>query len=149
MDRQLPPYLKVLALSSALLLSTALTGCGEAEAIADAEEKPDVIAIPVEVAELVNGDISSNYATTAVLEAKDEAFVVPRSQGIINEVFVEEGDYVEKGQILANLDPERYELNVQKATADLTGIEKELTKIGKVYKAVSYTHLTLPTIYSV
>ena len=134
MERQLPSYLKILTLSSVLVLSAALTGCGEAEATADADEKPEAIAIPVEVANLVNGDISSNYATTAVLEAKDEAFVVPRAQGIIDEVFVEEGDYVEKGQILARLDPERYELSVQKATADLTGIEKELAKIDKVYK---------------
>ncbi len=134
MERQLPSYLKILTLSSALMLGATLTGCGEAEATADTEEKPEVVAIPVEVANLTNGDISSNYSTTAVLEAKDEAFVVPRAQGIIDEVFVEEGDYVEKGQVLARLDPERYELSVQKATADLTGIEKELAKIDKVYK---------------
>jgi RND family efflux transporter MFP subunit len=134
MERQLPSYIKILTLSSALMLGATLTGCGEAEATADSEKKPEVIAIPVEVAELINGNISSNYSTTAVLEAKDEAFVVPRAQGIINEVLVEEGDYVEKGQVLASLDPERYELSVQKATADLTGIEKELAKIDKVYK---------------
>jgi membrane fusion protein (multidrug efflux system) len=68
-----------------------------------------------------------------VLEAKEEAFVVGRASGIIEQIMVEEGDYVEKGQILAKLEPERYELNLRRAQADMTGIEKELAKINKVY----------------
>ncbi|XOV77614.1 MAG: efflux RND transporter periplasmic adaptor subunit [Aestuariibacter sp.] len=117
-----------IAASSALL-----TGCGEAEATNSAEQEEEVISIPVEVAALLNGDISSNYETTAVLEAKEEAFVVARASGIIEEIFVEEGDYVEKGQALAKLETERYILNLQKAKANLKGIQQELDKIDKVY----------------
>jgi membrane fusion protein (multidrug efflux system) len=68
-----------------------------------------------------------------VLEAKEEAFVVSRASGIIEYIMVEEGDYVEKGQILAKLEPERYQLNLRRAEADMQGIEKELAKINKVY----------------
>jgi len=59
--------------------------------------------------------------------------VVARASGIIEEIFVEEGDYVEKGQVLAQLDKRRYELNLSKALADLAGIESELEKVNKVY----------------
>ena len=56
-----------------------------------------------------------------------------RASGIIEQILVEEGDYVEKGQVLARLEPKRYQLSLQRAKADLLGIEKELNKINKVY----------------
>ncbi|WP_438865401.1 efflux RND transporter periplasmic adaptor subunit [Neptunicella sp.] len=126
--------LKPIMLCAFLASSTLLSGCGEAEATSSTEQKNDVIAIPVEVATLQQGAISSNYATTAVLEAKEEAFVVARASGIIHEIMVEEGDYVEKGQVLAKLETERYRLNLLKAQANLVGIEKELSKIKDVYQ---------------
>lgn len=124
----------------AAILSTVvlLNGCGQAGAsktegeIAEQKEEK-VLPIPVEVSMVTTGSISSNYTTTAVLEAKEEAFVVGRASGIIEQIMVEEGDYVEKGQVLAKLEPERYELNLRRAQADMTGIEKELAKINKVY----------------
>ncbi len=130
---QMTNFKRLLLASSILAASTMLTGCGEAEATNDVEEAEEIISIPVEVANLMTGDISSNYETTAVLEAKEEAFVVARASGIIEEIFVEEGDYVEKGQALAQLERERYILNLQRAKADLTGIQKELDKIDKVF----------------
>lgn len=116
-----------------LFTSATLTGCGDAEATNGDKEEKKVIAVPVEVANMQSGDISSNYATTAVLEAKEEAFVVARASGIIEHIYVEEGDYVEKGQVLAQLEPQRYKLSLNRAKADLRGIEKELAKIDKVY----------------
>lgn len=125
---------KLILLAATLSLCSVLTGCGSAEATDDTvQEKETVIAVPVEVANLHSGSISSNYATTAVLEAKEEAFVVARASGIIEVIYVEEGDYVEKGQTLAQLEPERYRLSLNRAKADLVGIEKELNKINKVY----------------
>jgi len=126
---------KATALVAILGLTSTLAACGGAEANGEQEDKKEaaVIPIPVEIANLKNGDISSNYSTTAVLEAKEEAFVVARASGIIEQIFVEEGDYVEKGQKLAQLEPERYQLNLTRASADLQGVEKELNKINKVY----------------
>lgn len=131
-----PSIRKYLPFIGILLASSMLGGCGEAEAIKDAQSEqinPKVLPIPVEVALSKTGRISSNYITTAVLEAKEEAFVVARASGIIEQIMVEEGDYVEKGQVLATLEPERYQLNLQRAQADMQGIEKELARINKVY----------------
>ncbi|MDN4503414.1 efflux RND transporter periplasmic adaptor subunit [Alteromonadaceae bacterium BrNp21-10] len=122
-----------LLISLSIASTTLLSGCG-AEATNNTETKAEVIAIPVETAALRMGSISSNYATTAVLEAKEEAFVVARASGIIHEIMVEEGDYVEKDQILAKLETERYRLNLIRAQANLTGVEKELNKIKDMYK---------------
>jgi membrane fusion protein (multidrug efflux system) len=122
--------LTVLTLLSA---STLLAGCGGADATSKESNEELVISVPVEAGALHIGDISSNYTTTAVLEAKEEAYVVARASGIIEHIYVEEGDYVKKGQVLAQLEPERYRLNLARAKADLVGIEKELAKIDKVY----------------
>ncbi|MDT0581150.1 MULTISPECIES: efflux RND transporter periplasmic adaptor subunit [Alteromonadaceae] len=130
--------LQLLLCSSILALTVSLSACGQAAANKDSEQAGDVveekiIPIPVEVDSVAVGSISSNYQTTAVLEAKEEAFVVGRASGIIEEIMVEEGDYVEKGQVLAKLEPTRYELALKRAEADMQGIEKELAKINKVY----------------
>ena len=128
--------LKFMPFVGLLLMATMLGGCGSAEAGKDdelAKEAVKVIPVPVEVESTTIGSISSNYSTTAVLEAKEEAFVVARASGIIEQIMVEEGDYVEKGQVLAKLEPERYQLNLRRAEADMQGIEKELAKINKVY----------------
>lgn len=122
--------LAAIACASALTMSA----CGNVEATdTAATEDTQVIKIPVETASVMIGDIDSTYNTTAILEATDEAFVVARASGIIEEILVEEGDYVEKGQVLAHLDRKRYELALSKARADLRGIKQELDKINKVY----------------
>ncbi|MBU3002693.1 efflux RND transporter periplasmic adaptor subunit [Paraglaciecola arctica] len=125
--------LKLLSILPILLTVSLLSSCGQAESQGENIQEELVISVPVEISELSIGHISSNYATTAILEAKEEAFVVPRASGIIEHIYVEEGDYVEKGQILAQIEPRRYHLNLDRAKADLVGVEKELSKINKVY----------------
>ncbi len=116
--------------------SVFLSGCQDAGAINNAAttEEQELIAIPVETAGLTTGAISQNYATTAVLEAKEEAFVVARASGIVEQINVEEGDYVEQGQELAKLETERYRLNLKRAQANLVGLEKELEKVTDMHK---------------
>ncbi|GEA10783.1 efflux RND transporter periplasmic adaptor subunit [Alteromonas sp. KUL49] len=127
---------KAILTGGLVALSLSLVACSDADAVDDVaaqEEVETVIAIPVEAQPLTTGSISATYATTAILEAKEEAFVVARASGIIEAIYVEEGDYVEKGQVLAQLDKRRYELNLAKARADLAGLESELEKVNKVY----------------
>lgn len=129
-----PTVRKALFASSLILLSTVLAACSDADAVdVNQEEVESIATIPVEAQQITTGAISATYATTAILEAREEAFVVARASGIIEAIFVEEGDYVEKGQTLAQIDKRRYELNLAKARADLTGIERELEKVNKVY----------------
>ncbi|MEP0174564.1 MAG: efflux RND transporter periplasmic adaptor subunit [Paraglaciecola sp.] len=129
------PSSNLITILSLLLSVSLLSACGDSNKTASQDEPSEklVISVPVEITLLSKGDISSNYTTTAVLEPKEEAFVVPRASGIIENIYVEEGDYVEKGQVLAQIEPRRYHLNLDRAKADLVGVEKELAKINKVY----------------
>lgn len=61
-------------------------------------------AVPVEVAEIVTGNIASFIETNGALEAEREVDVVSRTGGPITEISVEEGMFVEEGALLARID---------------------------------------------
>ncbi len=106
-----------------------LASCGETTANVT-EEKDKEFAIPVSVASIERNNISSNFHTTATLESRTEADIITRVTGIIEQLSVEEGDYVEKGQVLAKIDPRRYQLALDKADAELEGINQELQRLS-------------------
>lgn len=56
-----------------------------------------MVSILVEVVIINMGDILFSYNIMVILEVKEEVFVVVCVFGIIEYIFVEEGDYVEKG----------------------------------------------------
>ena len=115
-------------LSSVLLTTVFLTACSEPEA--KEEQEIAEFAIPVMVASIERKDISSNFHTTATLESRNEAEIITRVTGIIEELSVEEGDFVEKGQLLAKVDARRYQLALDKAEAELAGFEQELKRLS-------------------
>lgn len=131
MDKQmLTINIKKALLISFLTFNTIfLAGCGETTADV-AEEKEKEFAIPVSIASIERNSISSNFHTTATLESRTEADIITRVTGIIEQLSVEEGDYVEKGQILAKIDPRRYQLGLDKADAELSGIKQELQRLS-------------------
>ncbi|NVJ48782.1 MAG: efflux RND transporter periplasmic adaptor subunit [Gammaproteobacteria bacterium] len=127
--------IKTFALST-LLASVALIGCsadvklGE-EAEAKKKEEP---AVPVEVAEVVRGDINAVYSNTTTLEAEEEALVVAKASEIITDILVEEGDSVVAGQVLARLNTEKMQLELMQAQANLKRLKAELDRNQRIYE---------------
>jgi len=66
------------------------------------EEK--IILIPVEVTSINRGSISSYILLSSNLETEKMADVYSRVQGLVEKIHVEEGDYVQKGQLLMELE---------------------------------------------
>lgn len=119
------------------LLSAASTGffsaCGS-----ETQSKPTTTdsakaTIPVEVTGVKTGSISAYYAGTASLEAENEATVVTRVSGIIQEIYVEEGDRVKAGQVLAKLDDEKLSFEVARALANLKKMEGDLARSKELF----------------
>jgi len=76
----------------------------EAENEAEAEtEEDEEVAVPVEVAEVTTGAITSYISATANLVAEDQVKVLSEAEGRVERLLVEEGDLVSKGQVLAVL----------------------------------------------
>ena len=53
--------------------------------------------VPVAVTIVERGRVDAFYASTATLIAEEEAAVVARTQGVVEQIFVEEGDHVVAG----------------------------------------------------
>ncbi len=82
-------------------------------------EADSTLAIPVEVNDVTRGDISAYYSNTATLEAVEEATIVAKVRGLVQELMVEEGDYVKAGQVIAKIEDDQYRIESERAKATL------------------------------
>src|SRR3546814_17727082 len=97
-------------------------GEGNAQAKAPEGEKA-ADAIPVEVARASRQAVAASYTGTGALEARAESQVVAKTSGIAMEVFAEEGDHVEAGQVLVRLDADRARLQAAQSAAQVRKLE--------------------------
>ena len=98
----------------------ALAGCGTGEAsIVATDEVLKATPVPVEVSFPTRADIYATYNATTTIGSEGDAPVLARVPGEVVELLVEEGDWVEKGQMLARLDGERLRLEMLSAKANL------------------------------
>jgi RND family efflux transporter MFP subunit len=111
-------------------------GCGEPTAIetsgtggagaAEIAAEP-VLAVPID--RVRRGSILQRIPAPASLVAKRESHIGPDVRGPILEIFVAEGDRVETGAPLFQIDPEPYALGVRQAEARLTRVRAEARQI--------------------
>lgn len=90
-----------------------------------AENEEETVAIPVEIGTPIRGDIVAVYSGTAPIEAYAEADVIAKVGGEVREIFVEEGDDVSRGQILARLDGDRLRLELNQSQANLRKLQRD------------------------
>jgi RND family efflux transporter MFP subunit len=102
---------RAMALAGLLLFATA---CSEAPAPApaDAAASPQV---EVDVQELQPQTWQGTISTFGVLEALEEVNVAAELSGTVSAVHVNEGDRVQAGQLLLELDPQKRDLAAQQA----------------------------------
>lgn len=143
-----------LLLVLAVSLALGLTGCGggddqgdestsddESTETADAKEKDGngedenkVQPVPVEVAAATTRRISASYSGTANLEVPADAQVVAKTSGVLLRVLVEEGDMVQAGQTLAQIDPERMRLEVARAEATMRRLQSNYRRSQELFE---------------
>ena len=110
-----------------LCLSVALTAC---------KEKAEIIEVvrsikAVTVKEQSTEQILKYSGLVAAVDSSDLSFEVG---GQVESVFVDIGDQVENGQVLAALDPEPYQLEVGKNKAELKKARDNVTKTKSQYE---------------
>jgi membrane fusion protein, multidrug efflux system len=76
-------------------------------------------AVPVEVGSTWRADLSSYVFGNTHIEARREVEIIARVQGQLEELLVEEGDRVKKGQVLAELNKSELRLALREAQARL------------------------------
>lgn len=104
---------RVLALT--LLLTTMLAGCrAQSDEVAAAPPPPEV-----DVAEVVIRPVTLWESFTGRVEAAETVDLRPRVSGYIQAVAFDEGELVEAGDLLFQIDPRPYQARAQAARADL------------------------------
>ena len=72
-------------------------------------------AVPVEVTPVIRGEISSFLLYNSTLETEEMADVYSRVPGLIEKLYVEEGQVVRKNQALLQIEEDEYQLEEEKA----------------------------------
>lgn len=116
-----------------LLLSVLfLVGCGGVQATTQKNKK--IVTVPVRATSVTEDQIIDTYQTTANVQASNSADVKARSTGIVTGLYVEEGDYVEAGQVLLQLDVERLSLQERKDRATLAKFKADYDRQSKLFE---------------
>lgn len=120
------------------------TGCGsKASANGNDENKSEKKVeenekkserIPVEVTSVTKGDIAASILFSANLETERMVDIFPRVNGIIEDIKVEEGDFVEKGQVLLEIEPDAYELAEKRARLNYQQSEANFNRLESMFE---------------
>ncbi len=102
-------------LAAPLLLLLAITGCSEQERPAPPPTSTSEQIADVVVHELKEETWQGTVKTFGVIEALEEVNVAAELSGTVKAVHVNEGDRVEAGQLLLELDPEKRQFLLQQA----------------------------------
>ena len=109
--------MKIRSAVSAVLAFVLLSACGSDG------DREEMGAPPVVIAKVEVRDLEDRIDATGELVAKERAQIASEVSGRITEILIDEGDAVEAGQALLEIDPERRELELADARAGLTEAE--------------------------
>ena len=130
--------MKALTLSSPMLRFTLLSTLGILLAACNSGGKqPDATSdanVPVEVAAAVHAPIDASYSGTAALEAEHEADVVAKASGVLLKLYVEEGQHVQAGQLLAQIDAASADNQLAQSQAQLRKAQTTYDRAAKAIK---------------
>jgi len=119
-------WLTSLGLIGLLLASLATQGCSTTDTSANSGKKGkkgkggDAGPVPVEVAKVVRKNVPIDITAVGNVEPLSTVSVRPQVSGQIEEVFIQDGQYVAKGQKLFQIDARPFEAQVAQVEATLS-----------------------------
>jgi len=122
MTGNLPPGAR-LANADATADSTQVADSDAKNAKIDEDGEDKEVAVPVELARASRRQIAAFYRAASVIEADRLVDLVAKVQGRVQAINVEEGDWVQKGDVLAEMENGREKIQLRRA--DLQSGEKE------------------------
>ncbi len=120
----------------AMIGISGIVGCGKEEKA----EMEEFGATPVRLTEVVRGDISTVISLTGDIEPGRQVSIVPDLPGKVARIYVEEGDKVKQGQLLAELDTRTAKLGLQQAEAGLAVAQANLHSASKDWERIQELH---------
>ncbi len=120
---------RIIAAFLLLLILTAVTACNP---LAESEEEDE------QYVEVERGDLFVTVSGSGNIETSEDANLSFGAGGRIDKIYIEEGDRVTKGDILAELDTDSLELARDQAQYALTQAEVALTQAELSQKTAEY-----------
>ncbi len=120
---------KIIIIGSAILLFFVLIG-GAVLAFSRGASKID----PSKLAKVEKGDLAKSVVATGKVEPITKVEIKSKASGIVKKLYVEYGDRVKKGQLLAQLDKIEIEAGVEQSRASLEAAEANLTSSRADYE---------------
>ena len=105
-----------------------LGACGKKE-----EKAVDDVAY-VKIEKPITKDFSNNLSLPATLKAKEEASVNSNVAAMVKAVYVQIGDKVSQGQVVAELDSQVQQRNYEKAKIKLANVAKTYDRMKALYE---------------
>ena len=122
----------LIAIAISALVGAGLSGCNQSDAKPVAASGGADSAIAVETVQLKRGELVRIFAGTATLAAERAASLVSENGGEVLKIYVEEGDRVAAGQILARIDGERARLAVMQTASVAKRLDHEAERAGQL-----------------
>lgn len=108
---------------------------GSPDKKADDPSNPEVMPVPVELARADAHGISAYYRAASVIEADRLVELTSRKAGRIRKLNREEGDWVQKGDVLAELENDREKIQLRQAELTLEDNERLLQRNREMLEA--------------
>ena len=89
------------------------------------------IVFDVKTAEVLRGDLIKRISADGIVKANKEIDVVSKIGGIIEKIYIDEGKYVKKGDLLLKLNDDEYRIELKEAQNKLSAAEVELAFVKK------------------
>ncbi len=107
-------------------LSTFAIGCGN-----QSQSTQPIVRVKCDTVRVAT--LSDKLQFPARVKAAEEVNMAFKVSGSLKQVFVQEGKYVRQGELLAQIDPRDYELQLQAAEAEWQGIKAEAERVMALY----------------
>jgi len=128
---------KILILPSAIATVFILSSCKHDQNTQNVLGEPDII--PIKVASLAELDISDHITATGLVSTEDEARYSFKIGGVISRVFVEEGQFFKKGQLLATLNSTEISAGLAQSNLGVEKAQRDYDRAVNLYKDSVFT----------
>jgi membrane fusion protein, multidrug efflux system len=115
-----------------LLLTALLASCGKKKEPKKALIEDDIIA--VKLADVSQANSTDALKASGLVASLEEARLSFKTGGIIEKIYVKEGQNVRKGQLLATLNLTEINAQVQQATESVQKAERDLKRVTNLYR---------------
>lgn len=108
-----------------------LISCNKKE---DTKEIKIVEEIPtVEVSQILNKNVGDQIVASGILSSKSEVKLAFKTGGLIKKIYVEDGQFVKAGQLLAELDMSEIDAQVNQSKIGLAKAKRDLERVKNLY----------------